>query len=282
MWIVALALRRPYTFIVMALLILLLTPITVLMMPTDIFPEIDIPVVSVVWFYTGMAPQDMADRIVTNSERGITTTVNNIEHMESQSVSRPGSHQDILPSRHQHPDGDCAGHGHLANHRAQPAAGHHAAADHLLQRLHHADHSARAEQQNAAGAATVRSRPEFSAHPAGHGAGRGHALSLRRKDPPDPGRSGHAEAAVLQTFADRYRQRPQCAESDSSHRNHQTRRARIQRGDERHAGNHRRVERSAGEDQSTAPRSTCATWPISATALRRRPTSCARTAIAAR
>ncbi len=90
MWIVALALRRPYTFIVMALVIILLTPITILMMPTDIFPEINIPVVSVVWFYTGMSPQDMADRIVANSERGITVTVNNIEHMESQSVSGLG------------------------------------------------------------------------------------------------------------------------------------------------------------------------------------------------
>ncbi|MGA2920827.1 MAG: efflux RND transporter permease subunit [Candidatus Sulfotelmatobacter sp.] len=86
MWIVALALRRPYTFIVMALVIIILTPITILRTPTDIFPNIDIPVVSVVWFYTGMSPQDMADRIVANSERGITTTVNDIEHMESQSV----------------------------------------------------------------------------------------------------------------------------------------------------------------------------------------------------
>jgi CzcA family heavy metal efflux pump len=86
MWIVALALRRPYTFIVMALVIIILTPITILRTPTDIFPDIDIPVVSVVWFYTGMSPQDMADRIVANSERGITTTVNDIEHMESQSV----------------------------------------------------------------------------------------------------------------------------------------------------------------------------------------------------
>jgi CzcA family heavy metal efflux pump len=90
MWIVALALRRPYTFIVMALVILILTPITVVRTPTDIFPDIDIPVVSVVWFYTGMSPQDMADRIVANSERGITTTVNDIEHMESQSVSGLG------------------------------------------------------------------------------------------------------------------------------------------------------------------------------------------------
>jgi CzcA family heavy metal efflux pump len=90
MWIVALALRRPYTFIVMALVIILLTPITILRTPVDIFPSIDIPVVSVVWYYTGMSPLDMADRIVANSERGITTTVNDIEHMESQSVNGLG------------------------------------------------------------------------------------------------------------------------------------------------------------------------------------------------
>jgi CzcA family heavy metal efflux pump len=86
MWIVALALRRPYTFVVMAIVIIILFFVTLLRTPTDIFPDINIPVVSVVWFYSGMAPQDMADRIVANSERGITTTVNDIEHMESQSV----------------------------------------------------------------------------------------------------------------------------------------------------------------------------------------------------
>src|SRR5580700_9653644 len=86
MWIVALALRRPYTFVVMALVIIILFFVTVFRTPVDIFPNIDIPVVSVVWFYTGLSPQEMADRIVANSERGITTTVNDIEHMESQSV----------------------------------------------------------------------------------------------------------------------------------------------------------------------------------------------------
>ena len=86
MWIVALALRRPYTFVVMALVIIILTPMVVSRTPVDIFPDINIPVVSVVWIYTGLSPNDMADRIVTNSERGITTTVNDIEHMESQSV----------------------------------------------------------------------------------------------------------------------------------------------------------------------------------------------------
>ena len=90
MWIVALALRRPYTFVVMALVIIILFFVTVFRTPTDIFPNIDIPVVSVVWFYSGMSPLDMADRIVANSERGITTTVNDIEHMESQSVNGLG------------------------------------------------------------------------------------------------------------------------------------------------------------------------------------------------
>ncbi len=90
MWIVALALRRPYTFVVMAIVIIGLFFVTVFRTPVDIFPDIDIPVVSVVWSYIGMSPQDMADRIVTNSERGINITVNDIEHMESQSVNGLG------------------------------------------------------------------------------------------------------------------------------------------------------------------------------------------------
>jgi multidrug efflux pump subunit AcrB len=90
MWIVALALRRPYTFVVMAIVIIILFIVTVFRTPTDIFPDIDIPVVSVVWSYIGMSPLDMADRIVLNSERGINTTVNDIEHMESQSVNGLG------------------------------------------------------------------------------------------------------------------------------------------------------------------------------------------------
>jgi CzcA family heavy metal efflux pump len=87
MWIVALALRRPYTFIVMALLILILSPIVILRTSTDIFPEINIPVISIVWSYTGLAPQDMSDRITTTTERALTTLVDNIDHIESQSLS---------------------------------------------------------------------------------------------------------------------------------------------------------------------------------------------------
>src|SRR5258706_27927 len=88
MWIVKLALRRPYTFAVMALLMLVLGIVAIVTMRKDIFPFIDIPVVSVVWSYGGMSPQEMADRIVTIDERAMTTTVNDIEHMES--TSYPG------------------------------------------------------------------------------------------------------------------------------------------------------------------------------------------------
>ncbi len=90
MWIVRLALRRPYTFVVFAILLLILGPISVLNTPTDIFPNIDIPVVSIVWQYTGLSPDDMASRIVTLSERSLTTTVNDIEHIESQSLNGIG------------------------------------------------------------------------------------------------------------------------------------------------------------------------------------------------
>ena len=87
MWIVRLALRRPYTFVAMALLIALLGTGAIVTMPVDIFPYIDIPVVSIVWSYTGLSPEEMEKRIVTIFERALTTTVNDIEHIESQSYS---------------------------------------------------------------------------------------------------------------------------------------------------------------------------------------------------
>jgi CzcA family heavy metal efflux pump len=90
MWIVALALRRPYTFVVMAIVLILLTPLVILRTPVDVLPDINIPVISVVWSYAGLAPDEMADRIITNSERGLTITVNDIEHIESQSYNGYG------------------------------------------------------------------------------------------------------------------------------------------------------------------------------------------------
>ena len=90
MWIVRLALRRPYTFVVFALLILILGIFSITRMPTDIFPNIDIPVVTVVWHYSGLSAQEMSTRIIFNSERSMTTTVNDIEHIESQSLNGIG------------------------------------------------------------------------------------------------------------------------------------------------------------------------------------------------
>jgi multidrug efflux pump subunit AcrB len=85
MWIVRLALRRPYTFVVMALLIAILGGAAIVTMPVDIFPYIDIPIVSVVWQYSGLAPEEMEGRIVSNFERALTSNVSGIEHIESQS-----------------------------------------------------------------------------------------------------------------------------------------------------------------------------------------------------
>ncbi len=87
MWLVRMALKRPYTFVVMSMLIVILGIVTILRMPTDIFPDIDIPVISVVWNYSGLTPEEMEKRIVSNYERALTTTVNDIEHIESQSLT---------------------------------------------------------------------------------------------------------------------------------------------------------------------------------------------------
>jgi multidrug efflux pump subunit AcrB len=86
MWIVRLALKEPHTIIVLAILIFLFGTLAIVHTPTDIFPDINIPVVSIIWNYNSMEPQDLADRIVTITERNLTTTVDNIEHIESQSL----------------------------------------------------------------------------------------------------------------------------------------------------------------------------------------------------
>jgi CzcA family heavy metal efflux pump len=87
MWIVRVALDRPYTFIVLALLILILSPVVILRTPTDIFPNIDIPVIAVAWQYTGLNPEELEGRLTSVYERSLTTTVDNIEHIESTTVN---------------------------------------------------------------------------------------------------------------------------------------------------------------------------------------------------
>src|ERR1700745_2253955 len=90
MWIVRLALGRPYTFVVMSILIAILGGTAIVSMPVDIFPYIDIPIVSVLWVYTGLSPEEMEKRVVTNFERSLTSNVNDIEHIESQAYNGYG------------------------------------------------------------------------------------------------------------------------------------------------------------------------------------------------
>lgn len=108
MWIVRLALQRPYTFVVMAMLITIMGVVTIVRMPTDIFPEIDIPVIAAIFNYTGISPDDMETRIVGNFERTLVSTVNGIDHIESQSLNgvavvkiflQPGSAVDAAVSQ---------------------------------------------------------------------------------------------------------------------------------------------------------------------------------------
>src|SRR5258707_3711616 len=87
MWVVRGALDRPYTFIVLAVLILVLSPIMILRTPTDIFPNMNIPVISVAWQFTGMNPEELEGRLTSSFERILTTTVDNIEHIESTTVN---------------------------------------------------------------------------------------------------------------------------------------------------------------------------------------------------
>jgi multidrug efflux pump subunit AcrB len=87
MWVIKVALNRPYTFIVLALLILIIAPVVIVRTPTDIFPNIDIPVIAVAWQYTGLNPEEMEGRITTVYERVLTTLVDNIQHIESTTVS---------------------------------------------------------------------------------------------------------------------------------------------------------------------------------------------------
>src|SRR5580693_9207576 len=87
MWIVKVALNRPYTFIVLAILILIAAPVVILSTPTDIFPNIDIPVISVAWQYTGLNPEELEGRLATPYEKVLTTLVDNIEHTESTTIA---------------------------------------------------------------------------------------------------------------------------------------------------------------------------------------------------
>ena len=130
MWIVKLALERPYTFIVLAILILIGAPVVILRTPTDIFPSIDIPVISVAWQYTGLEPEELEGRLTTPYEKVLTTLVDDIQHIESTTYRGQVVVKLYLqPGGFDRP-GDGAGFERFAVHFAQLAARDAAAADH--------------------------------------------------------------------------------------------------------------------------------------------------------
>ena len=97
--IVRIALRRPYTFVVLALLILIIGPLAAWRTPVDIFPEIRIPVIATIWQYTGLPPAEMAGRMVTQFQRALTTTVNDVEHIEANILHRCSASSKYSSSR---------------------------------------------------------------------------------------------------------------------------------------------------------------------------------------
>ena len=218
MWIVRVALARPYTFIVLALLILILAPVVILRTPTDIFPNIDIPVIAAAFNYTGLSAEEMEERITSIYERSLTTTVNDIEHIESQSINgraiikvffQPGADINAAvaqvsaisqPILRQLPPGAIA-----------------AVSAHLqrLERAHHATRPLRARTERAG---AVRLRRQLHPHAPGDHSGLRDSLSVRRQAAPDHGRYQSRGHAVQRALAGRRHQQPSPTRTSSSRR----------------------------------------------------------------
>ena len=205
MWIVRLALDRPYTFIVLALLILILSPLVILRTPTDIFPNINIPVVAVVWNYTGLNPEEMEGRITSVYERTLTTPVDNIEHIESTTINglaivkiylQPNASLDTANAQitaisqimlRQMPPGT-----------QPPLILNFSASSVPISSL--------VCPERACPSSSSTTRREFPAHAARHGSGRGRSLSLWRQTAPDDDQS-----EIRTCFSRRDCRRPMCS-----------------------------------------------------------------------
>ena len=175
----------------MALVIVLLTPVVLLRTPTDIFPNIDIPVISLVWNYTGLQPQEMEQRITSNSERAVTVLVNDVEHIESQSLNGISVVKIYFQPR-----------ANIQTALAQTTAimqtilrtmppGTTRASGGNLFRLYRAGHPDRNDQRQPQRAGAFRFRKQFYSYATRHRAGRRASLPLRRQTAPDLGGSGH-------------------------------------------------------------------------------------------
>ena len=247
--IVRIALSRPYTFIVAALLILLIGTLAALRMPVDIFPSINIPIIGVAFQYQGLPPDQMAGRIITPFERALTTTVNDIEHFEANSYTTFGIVKIFF-----HPTVN------IATANAQVTA----IAQSLLKQMPPGttppliiNYSASTvpiiqlalsgkglTEQNLADLGL-----ELRAPAAGHGAGRGHPLAVRRQDAAGDVRSRHRGARVARPDRARRRQCACRAEPDHPRRHGKDRRLRIHRQPQQRALENLRAWRPADQER---------------------------------
>ena len=217
--IVRLALRRPYTFIVMAVLILIFGTASALRTPTDIFPNINIPVISVVFSYTGLPADDMAGRIVTFYERSLPNSVNDIEHIESQSIVNYGIIKIFFQPTVNINAALAQVNGMSQTVLKQMPPGitpplilsFNASSVPILQLALSSDQMSRDPD--------LRLGAEFHPPGAGAGSGRRAAASVRRQGAPGPGRSQPAGVASIWRFRERRHQRAFAAEPDHAGRN---------------------------------------------------------------
>ena len=244
MWIVKLALSRPYTFVVLALVLILISPVILLRTPVDIFPNINIPVISVIWTYSGLAPAEMGTRIVSIFERSLTTSVNNIEHIESQSLNGVAVVKVFLQ-----PSANIDGAISEVIAEAQVGlkqfpAWHHASAGHQLQRLFRAHLATGTKRKGSLRAAIERSGFELYSPAARHHSRGLRSDPLRRESAANYGGHRLAEAPLEGTLTDGRRKRGECAERRAALRDCQDRQHRIQRRPEREPADRRRIKRS--------------------------------------
>ena len=279
MWIVRVALNRPYTFIVLTLLILLISPLVIQTNAHRYFPQRQYPggrrAVEL------HRPERRGDGGAHHHgfERNLTTTVNDMEHIESQTVNGREHHQDLLPSQREDRDGGGADDRAGRIRRPPDAAGHHAAVHPGLQRVERAHHAARAFRQRAVRAAACStSPPTTSEHPLAtvQGAAIPYPYGGKQRQVMIDIRPG--SAAGQGTVARRRGERGQCAESDSAGGNLENRAVRIRRRSEQQPGARGGDSTTCRSRPSTTPPSISTMWRMFATAFRRKPTSCGATA----
>jgi multidrug efflux pump subunit AcrB len=201
MWIVRTALDRPYTFVVLALLILILSPLVILATPTDIFPNINIPAVAVGFTYTGLSPEEMEGRITTVYERSLTTLVDNIQHIESTSYDGLAIVKIYLQPNSSIDTANAQVTAASQMMLRQSAARNPAAACRQLQRFQRSDSSTRPFWAGNVGATAQRSRSQLLANAVSDRSGFGHPVSLRWQAAAGNDQSQPVAASVERTVA---------------------------------------------------------------------------------